>query len=95
MSARAISEATGKRLLNQHLDCPAAAPCNFATVTDVSQWNDVLAQNPWMQSQVQATDKSQLFIQGTGLSSHLFFNATHNPFECMKPRIRLTPTQVV
>lgn len=52
MSAKAISEATGKRLLNQHLDCAAAAPCKFATVTDLSQWNDVLAQNPWIQNEV-------------------------------------------
>ncbi|XP_022711313.1 ATP-citrate synthase-like [Varroa jacobsoni] len=60
MSAKAISEATGKRLLNQHLDCAAAAPCKFATVTDLSQWNDVLAQNPWIQNEALVVKPDQL-----------------------------------
>ena len=52
MSAKAISEATGKRLLNQHLDCSVAAPCKFATVTDLSKWNEIQSNNSWIQSQV-------------------------------------------
>ncbi|OQR79781.1 ATP-citrate synthase-like [Tropilaelaps mercedesae] len=60
MSAKAISEATGKRLLSQHLDCSVAAPCTFATVTDLSKWNNILANNAWIQSQPLVVKPDQL-----------------------------------
>lgn len=53
MSAKAIREATGKELLNKLLDATSgAARCKFAAVTESTNWNDLVADNPWLQTEV-------------------------------------------
>jgi ATP citrate (pro-S)-lyase len=53
MSAKAIREATGKLLLNQHLPAGSgAAQCKFASVDEDSKWETVVAANPWLKSEV-------------------------------------------
>lgn len=51
MSAKAIREATGKDLLNRLLNANSGASrCNFATVNETTNWNDLISHNPWMQT---------------------------------------------
>lgn len=50
MSAKAISEACGKRLLNQFLSTTAKS--KFATVTQSTDYNKLLADHPWLQTEV-------------------------------------------
>ena len=52
MSAKGISEASGKRLLNQFLT--TAAKCKFASVSESSDFGQVLADHPWLQTEVGA-----------------------------------------
>lgn len=53
MSAKAIREATGKDLLNRLLNGSAgAARCNFASVNETTNWTDLVANNPWLQTTV-------------------------------------------
>lgn len=53
MSAKAIREATGKALLNQHLPAGSgAAQCRYASVDEDSKWEAVVAGNPWLQNEV-------------------------------------------
>lgn len=61
MSAKAIREATGKRILNEHLECPqVAAPCTFATVTSINKWNEIVSNNPWILTQPLVVKPDQL-----------------------------------
>lgn len=53
MSAKAISEACGKRLLNQFLT--TAAKSKFASVSDATDFDRVLADNNWLTTQVSIT----------------------------------------
>lgn len=58
MSARAISEACGKRLLNENLPSEAgAAICRFAAVKEDVKWDDLAHKNQWLSSEV-----GQLFL---------------------------------
>lgn len=53
MSAKAIREATGKDLLNRLLDTDSgAARCKFAAVNESTNWNELIAANPWLQTEV-------------------------------------------
>lgn len=53
MSAKAIREATGKDILNRLLDSTSgAARCNFAAVNSETNWEELLASNPWLASSV-------------------------------------------
>ena len=52
MSAKAIDEATGKNLLNKHLEQGVAAPARFAEVTAATDWDALVANHPWLSSQV-------------------------------------------
>ena len=55
MSAKAIREATGKDLINRLLPSgTAAAKSKFAAVTETTDWQDLLAQNPWLKTEVRA-----------------------------------------
>lgn len=60
MSAKAISEATGKRLLNEHLAPGVAAPCHFATVNPDTRWDTVRSSHPWLSSQRLVVKPDQL-----------------------------------
>lgn len=53
MSAKAIREATGKDLLNRLLESGSgAARCKFAAVNESTDWNELVANNPWLQTEV-------------------------------------------
>lgn len=53
MSAKAISEATGKDIINRNLDPnTAAAKCRFAPVKEGTSWNELVRNEPWLQSSV-------------------------------------------
>lgn len=53
MSAKAIREATGKDILNRSLNKDSgAATSRFAAVTCETNWNDLLATNPWLETTV-------------------------------------------
>ena len=58
MSARAIREATGKRLLNQHLpaEFPDFAKCRFASVDEQTNWSEIQEQNSWINQEVRITE---------------------------------------
>ncbi|TDG47025.1 hypothetical protein AWZ03_006462 [Drosophila navojoa] len=50
MSAKAITEATGKDILNRHLNQhgAGAANCRFATVNAETDWSKLSADQPWL-----------------------------------------------
>lgn len=50
MSAKAISEATGKDILNRHLNQNGAgvATCRFVSVNTQTDWAQLAANNPWL-----------------------------------------------
>ncbi|XP_017866350.1 PREDICTED: ATP-citrate synthase isoform X1 [Drosophila arizonae] len=52
MSAKAITEATGKDILNRHLNQhgAGAANCRFATVNADTDWSKLSADQPWLLS---------------------------------------------
>lgn len=52
MSAKAIREATGKDIINRHLagDDHGAAKCRFASVDESTQWSQLVADNPWLET---------------------------------------------
>lgn len=52
MSAKAISEATGKDLLNRHLKNSAAVKCQCASVDENTNFTDLLNENPWLGTKV-------------------------------------------
>jgi len=61
MSARAISEASGKRLLNQQLGSDSgAAQCSFAAFEEGDDWNKIEKENPWLLSQKLVVKPDQL-----------------------------------
>lgn len=51
MSAKAIREATGKDLLNKFLKGTASAS-RYAVVNEDTNFNDVVANNPWLSQEV-------------------------------------------
>jgi ATP citrate (pro-S)-lyase len=55
MSAKAIREASGKYLINRNLPGETAAvKCQFASVTEGTDWTELLSNNPWLKTQVTA-----------------------------------------
>lgn len=53
MSAKAIREATGKDIINRQLQGDhGAAKCRFATVTETTQWQQLVQDNPWLETSV-------------------------------------------
>lgn len=53
MSAKAISEATGKDIINRNLSPnTAAAKCRYASINEETKWTDLVAENPWLKSEV-------------------------------------------
>lgn len=58
MSAKAISEATGKDIINRNLaPLTAAAKCRFASVNESTKWEDLVLDNPWLKTEVTITYK--------------------------------------
>jgi len=61
MSARAISEASGKRLLNCQLEANCgAALCRFASVSTETDWDKLAAENAWLNSEKLVVKPDQL-----------------------------------
>jgi len=61
MSARAISEASGKRLLNSQLEANCgAAVCRFASVDTETDWDRLAAENAWLNSEKLVVKPDQL-----------------------------------
>lgn len=52
MSAKAISEASGKGLLNKFLNSSAVSKSRFVSVPEKCNINDLLADNPWLKTEV-------------------------------------------
>lgn len=53
MSAKAISEATGKDIINRNLaPLTSAVKCRFASVNENTKWEDLVLDNPWLKSEV-------------------------------------------
>lgn len=49
MAAKAITEATGKDLINRKLaHGTKAAKCQFVTITETTKWDDIEVDNPWL-----------------------------------------------
>ncbi|KAI8036259.1 hypothetical protein M5D96_010852, partial [Drosophila gunungcola] len=50
MSAKAITEASGKDILNRHLNAhgAGAATCRFATVNSTTDWSKLAVDQPWL-----------------------------------------------
>ncbi|XP_076292850.1 ATP-citrate synthase [Lasioglossum baleicum] len=61
MSAKAIREATGKDLINRKLPSGTnAVQCRFVTITEDTNWSDVLNSNPWLKSESLVVKPDQL-----------------------------------
>lgn len=61
MSAKAIREATGKDILNRHLlNHSDATPCRFATVTQDTNWAELVEKNPWLETSKLVVKPDQL-----------------------------------
>lgn len=61
MSAKAIREATGKDLLNRLLDTNSgAARCKFAAVNETTNWDELVANNPWLKTESLVVKPDQL-----------------------------------
>jgi len=56
MSAKAITEASGKDILNRHLNAHGAgvATCRFATVNSSTDWSKLSVDQPWLLTTVSA-----------------------------------------
>lgn len=48
MSAKAIYEATGKKILNKYLEETAAVQCKFVSVSPNTKYSELIATNPWL-----------------------------------------------
>ena len=75
MSARPISEACGKRLLNEQLSNCGAAKCRFVPVNEDTDWDQLLVTDPWLKSEVRAP--SQLALVELFLTDHVCIRAGH------------------
>ncbi|XP_066996750.2 ATP-citrate synthase [Anabrus simplex] len=61
MSAKAIQEATGKHLINSQLGSgTAAVHCRFASITETTSWDDLIAANPWLKTEKLVVKPDQL-----------------------------------
>lgn len=61
MSAKAIREATGKDIINRHLTGDhGAAKCRFASVDESTQWTQLVADHPWLETSALVVKPDQL-----------------------------------
>lgn len=61
MSARPISEACGKKLLNQELSAACgAASCRFASVDEATNWDQLAQEQPWLMQEKLVVKPDQL-----------------------------------
>ncbi|OAD55728.1 ATP-citrate synthase [Eufriesea mexicana] len=61
MSAKAIREATGKDLINRELPSGTnAVKCRFVTITEETNWTDVVNEHPWLQRERLVVKPDQL-----------------------------------
>lgn len=61
MSSKAISEATGKDLINRHLPAgTAVATCRLVTVQEDTDWDEILAKNLWLTTERLVVKPDQL-----------------------------------
>lgn len=63
MSAKAIREATGKDIINRHLAGSGdhgAAKCRFASVDESTQWTQLVADHPWLETSPLVVKPDQL-----------------------------------
>ncbi|XP_076039811.1 ATP-citrate synthase [Oratosquilla oratoria] len=60
MSAKAIQEATGKRLLNENLPKGTFASCRFASVHEGTDWSQLAQENPWLLTEKLVVKPDQL-----------------------------------
>ncbi|KAI1285088.1 ATP-citrate synthase [Halotydeus destructor] len=74
MSAKAIREATGKDLLNRHLN-QTCARCKFATINEETNFANVVSANPWLAEQKLVVKPDQL-IKRRGKLGLIKVNAT-------------------
>ena len=51
MSTKAIYEVTGKQILNKYLDS-TAAECRCISVNADTNWNEFIANNRWLETEV-------------------------------------------
>jgi hypothetical protein len=51
MSTKAIYEATGKKILNKYLGS-ITAECRCVSIDDNTDWNELVANNIWLQAEV-------------------------------------------
>ena len=51
MSAKAISEASGKTILNKYLS-EVASPCQLASVDENTSFNKLIIENSWLKTSV-------------------------------------------
>ncbi|XP_055687728.1 ATP-citrate synthase isoform X1 [Lutzomyia longipalpis] len=61
MSAKAIREASGKELINKYLAPGSnAAKCNFVSVDETTDWDNLIACNPWLKTMPLVAKPDQL-----------------------------------
>ena len=61
MSAKAIREATGKDLINRKLSPGTnAVKSRFVTITELTNWTDVVNDNPWLLTEKLVVKPDQL-----------------------------------
>ncbi|KAG7209716.1 hypothetical protein KM043_011351 [Ampulex compressa] len=61
MSAKAIQEATGKDLINRKLSAGTrVAKCRYVTVTEKTNWTDIVIEHPWLTTQKLVVKPDQL-----------------------------------
>ncbi|KZC11787.1 PREDICTED: ATP-citrate synthase [Dufourea novaeangliae] len=61
MSAKAIREATGKDLINRKLPSGTnAVKCRFVTITEQTNWADIVNSNPWLRTEKLVVKPDQL-----------------------------------
>jgi len=76
MSARAISEACGKRILNEQLEPNSGAALGrFVSITEDTDWSRVESENPWLTSEKLVVKPDQL-IKRRGKLGLIKVNAT-------------------
>ena len=60
MSAKAIREVDGKRLLNQHLKSSHFVRARVISIDENTRWSDVTAQHPWTKQEALVVKPDQL-----------------------------------
>ncbi|XP_045613274.2 ATP-citrate synthase isoform X1 [Procambarus clarkii] len=60
MSAKAIREATGKTLLNNNLPSNVSGTCRFASISQDTQWEDLVTDHPWLKTEKLVVKPDQL-----------------------------------